>query len=69
MWITVNTAVQHGTCPMNTVIVYSTINCTHRYCVAGNRSWLLVVFPRHKNNVVENIWCTVLQLCVRFENF
>jgi hypothetical protein len=27
-------------------------------CITGNRSWLLVIFPRHKNNIVENIWCT-----------
>ncbi len=26
--------------------------------IARNRSWLLVIFPRHKNNVVEIICCT-----------
>ncbi len=30
------------------------------YCIAGNQSWLLVVFPRHKDNIVGNIWCTAV---------
>jgi hypothetical protein len=29
-------------------------------CITGNPSWLLVVFPRHKNNIVENIWCAAV---------
>jgi hypothetical protein len=36
-------------------------------CIAGNHSWLLVILPRHKNNIVENIW--ILQLHVRYEDF
>jgi hypothetical protein len=33
--------------------------CLSRF-IAEGRSWLLVDFPRHKNNIVENIWCTVV---------
>jgi hypothetical protein len=29
-------------------------------CIAGNRCWLLVVFPRHQNNIVVNILCTTV---------
>ncbi len=30
------------------------------FCIARNRSWLLVVFPKHKNNNVEKIGCTAV---------
>ncbi len=39
-----------------TVTVMFTFTFRDRQCIAENQSWLLVVFPRRKNNIVENIW-------------
>jgi hypothetical protein len=33
---------------------------TDCYCITGNKSWLSVFFPRHKNFIVENIWLTAV---------